>query len=74
MDIDVRKYKIMLWKAVKDILEIAGYDIAAVEQELILNNCNGHIAGPPRDVAGYTSSIQQSKIVELVNQSANKAK
>ena len=35
-DISVKKYKIMLWKAVKDILEIAGYDIATIEQELIL--------------------------------------
>jgi hypothetical protein len=25
----------MLWKAVMDILEISGYDIAAIEQELI---------------------------------------
>ena len=28
----------MLWKAVKDILEIAGYDIATIEQELICAN------------------------------------
>jgi hypothetical protein len=27
-EISVKKYKIMLWKTVKDILEIAGYDIA----------------------------------------------
>ena len=32
-EISIRKYKIMLWKAVKDIMEIAGYDIAALEQE-----------------------------------------
>ncbi len=43
----------MLWKAVKDILEIAGYDIAQIEQELIFNNSKyGHIAEPPRGVAG----------------------
>jgi hypothetical protein len=30
----------MLWKAVKDILEIAGYDIATIERELILNDIN----------------------------------
>jgi hypothetical protein len=65
----------MLWKAVKDILQIAGYDIAVIEQEFILNSKDGHIAGPPRGVAGYTSSSLQSKIaVELVNQSANKVK
>jgi hypothetical protein len=28
----------MLWKAVKDILKIAGYDIATIEQELICKN------------------------------------
>ncbi len=48
----------MLWKAVKDILEIAGYDIAALEQDLILN-CKGeeddHMAKPPRGVVGYAS-------------------
>jgi hypothetical protein len=37
----------MLWKAVKDILEIAGYDIASIEQELILN-MHDHTATPPR--------------------------
>ena len=46
-DISVKKYKIMLWKAVKDILEIAGYDIAAIEQELILTSKDGHMAKPP---------------------------
>jgi hypothetical protein len=46
-DISIRKYKIMLWKAVKDILEIAGYDIASIEQELILN-MHDHTATPPR--------------------------
>ena len=30
----------MLWKTVKDILEITGYDVATIEQELILNNKN----------------------------------
>ena len=63
----------MLWKAVKDILEIAGYDIATLEQELILDNEDGHKAGPPSGVAGYTSSSLQSKVAgELVNQSATK--
>jgi hypothetical protein len=33
-DISIKKYKIMLWKAIKDILKIAGYDIAALEREL----------------------------------------
>ncbi len=37
-DISVKKYKIMLWKAVKDILEIAGHDIATIEQDLICIN------------------------------------
>jgi DNA polymerase, archaea type len=36
-DISIKKYKAMLWKAVKDILEIAGYDVATTE-ELFLSN------------------------------------
>jgi DNA polymerase elongation subunit (family B) len=51
-DISIRRYKIMVWKAVKDILEIAGYDIAVIEQEFILNSKDGHIAEPPSGVAG----------------------
>jgi DNA polymerase elongation subunit (family B) len=48
----VRKYKIMLWKAVKDVLEIAGYDIAVIEQKLISNRKDDHMAKPPRGVVG----------------------
>jgi hypothetical protein len=33
-EISIRKYKEMLWKAVKEILEIAGYEIVSIEQEL----------------------------------------
>lgn len=51
-DISIRKYKIMLWKAVKGILQIAGYKIAAIEQELILNNKDDHMAKPPSGVVG----------------------
>jgi DNA polymerase, archaea type len=57
-DISVRKYKIMLWKAVKDILEIAGYDIASIEQELILN-IHDHTAKPPRMAWSGTANLQQ---------------
>jgi hypothetical protein len=39
-DISTKKYKVMLWKAVKGILDIAGYDIATIEHELVLNNIN----------------------------------
>lgn len=59
-DISFRKYKIMLWKAVKDILEIAGYDTSTIEHGLILNDMKGmatkqslHVAWP-----GY-SDLQQ---------------
>ncbi len=58
----------MLWKAVKDILEIAGYNIASIEQELILDSKDGRTAGPPSGAAGYTSSIQQSKVVDLAGE------
>lgn len=33
-DISIRKYKLMIWKTVKEILEIAGFDISSVEQDL----------------------------------------
>jgi hypothetical protein len=46
----------MLWKAVKDILEIAGYDVAAVEQELILNCKDDHMAKPPSGVVGMRAN------------------
>jgi DNA polymerase, archaea type len=55
-EISIRKYKVMLWKAVKDILEITGYGIAALEQDLILNRKEekeDHMAKPPRGVVGY---------------------
>jgi len=28
----------LLWNSVKDILEVAGYDVAAIEQEFITEN------------------------------------
>ena len=54
-DISARKYKIALWKSVKDILEIAGYDSAEIEQEIISNIKDDHMAKPPRGVVGYAS-------------------
>jgi DNA polymerase elongation subunit (family B) len=58
-DISFKKYKIMLWKVVKDILEIAGYDIPTLEQDLILNydgeQEDDHMSKPPRGVVGYAS-------------------
>ena len=46
-DISIRKYKIILWKAVKDTLEIAGYEIAALEEELICTSMTT-MQSPPR--------------------------
>jgi DNA polymerase I len=40
-DISVRKYKLMLWKTVKEILEIAGYGISSLENELIFVHNKG---------------------------------
>jgi hypothetical protein len=37
-NITISKYKTMLWKVVKDILEIAGYDVVTIEKELFLSN------------------------------------
>ena len=36
-DLSVMKYKEILWNKIKDILEIAGYDIKGIEQELIID-------------------------------------
>lgn len=61
----------MLWKTIRDILQIAGYDVATIEQELILyDNKDGRKAEPPSGMAGYASSIRQSEVAELDNQSA----
>ena len=54
-EISIKKYKVMLWKAIKDILEISGYDMAAIEQEVISNLKVDHMAKPPRGVVGYAS-------------------
>src|SRR5215217_1495782 len=37
-DISIKKYKEILWDKIKDILEVAGYDISAIEQELIIDD------------------------------------
>jgi hypothetical protein len=61
-DVSVRKYKVMLWKTVKNILEISGYDIQTIERELVFNNSSeeyGHTAKPPRTAwLGY-ANLQQ---------------
>ncbi len=38
--ISIRKYKTMLWNSVKDLLEVAGYDITAIERKFVVNNCS----------------------------------
>jgi DNA polymerase elongation subunit (family B) len=55
-EISVRKYKIILWKAIKGILEIAGHDVAAVEQKLISGSNDDHMAKPPRGVVGMLAN------------------
>jgi hypothetical protein len=61
-DISIRKYKIILWKTIKDVLEIAGYDIQTIERELIFNNSTqeyGHIAKPPRTAWSVNANCQE---------------
>jgi DNA polymerase family B len=50
-DLSVRKYKEILWDKIQDMLEIASYDIKAIEQELIIDENMIHTAKPPRGVA-----------------------
>jgi hypothetical protein len=59
----------MLWKATKDILEIAGYDIAAIERELFEPDTISHMAMPSRGVAGSMTSY--TSLVSGANQVAN---
>jgi DNA polymerase I len=33
-DISYRRYKLMLWKAIKEVLEISGYDVRSLENEI----------------------------------------
>ena len=54
-EISSRKYKKHYGRAIKGILEIAGYDVGAIEQELISNLKDDHMAKPPRGVVGYAS-------------------
>ena len=46
-DLSIRKYKHILWDKIQDMLEIAGYDIKAIEQELIIDENMIHTAKPP---------------------------
>jgi DNA polymerase elongation subunit (family B) len=55
-EISIRKYKTILWKVIKEILEIAGFDIAAIEQELFQHSIS-HMAMPSRGVVGISSCI-----------------
>jgi DNA polymerase elongation subunit (family B) len=55
-EISIRKYKAILWKALKDVLDIAGYDTAKIEQELFRSNIS-HMAMPSRGVAGISTCI-----------------
>jgi hypothetical protein len=58
----------MLCKVIKDILEIAGYDIAAIERELFEPSTISHMAMPSRGVAGSMTSY--TSLVSGANQVA----
>jgi hypothetical protein len=47
-DLSVRKYKEILWDKVQDMLEIAGYDIAKIEQDLFYESESMIIANNSR--------------------------
>ena len=60
-DISVRKYQTMLWKIVKDVLEISGHDLAAIEEELFQPNIS-HMVTPSRGVAGISSCVSFARV------------
>ena len=39
-EISIKKYKALLWNSIKDILEVAGYNIATIEEEFFTDNGN----------------------------------
>jgi len=39
-EISIKKYKVLLWNSVKDVLEVAGYNIATIEEEFLIGNHN----------------------------------
>jgi hypothetical protein len=41
LDISIKKYKQILWDKIKDILDIAGYNVVAIEQDLLYENNEG---------------------------------
>ena len=55
-DISIKKYKIKLWRAVEDILEIAGFQVVTIEQELISNYKDDHVAKPPHSAVGMLAN------------------
>jgi DNA polymerase, archaea type len=63
-EISIRKYKAMLWKALKDTLEIAGYDLTEIAQELLQSNIS-HTAMPSRGVAGISSCFSVAEANEV---------
>ena len=54
-DISFKKYNVMLYKTIKDILQVAGYDILSIEQQ-IFQPINSYVARPSRGVAGSMTS------------------
>jgi DNA polymerase elongation subunit (family B) len=60
-DISVKKHKKILWKAVRDILEIVGYEVAPIEQKIFQFNIS-HTAMPSRGMAGISSCISFAEV------------
>ena len=46
-DLSIKKYKQILWDKIQGMLEIAGYNIKAIEQELIIDENMIQTAKPP---------------------------
>jgi hypothetical protein len=68
-EMSIRKYIIMLWKAVRDILEISGYEIVSIEQELFQLSIS-HMMTPSPGVAGissYVSTAGANKVAKNEN-------
>jgi len=54
----------MLWKAVKEILEVAGYNVLAIEQELFQPNIR-HMVTPSPRVDRISSFVSCAEVNEV---------
>jgi hypothetical protein len=57
-DLSIKKYKQILWDKIEDMLEIAGYDVTAIDQQLIIDeNHHSHRKISPYGFVGSANLL-----------------